>query len=230
MKLEMLARHRLLNKQVHVPAVTAAHLNAAAVSNTAIAPSSSLLPPLSSRRSAGARRVATAAAASVALPPPQCRFSRRRSATPPPGIVSHTCRDMCVLCLIVCSSILIARELKNSFPVFPAADCQSRTFGHSKPAGAIYYTRERKSGFRQTKISSFCGWGCRELGCSGRFLTPTDRSRAQKGPNFFRRRWRRITAVQRRLKPLTSNQHSSFPTGKNLFLLSMPQKKSDIPV
>ena len=104
-----------LNKQVHVPAVTVAHLNAAAVSNTAIAPSSSLLPPLSSRRSAGARRVATAAAASVALPPPQCRFSRRRSATPPPGIVSHTCRDMCVLCLIVCSSILIARELKKQF-------------------------------------------------------------------------------------------------------------------
>jgi len=58
-------------------------LNAAAVSNTAIAPSSSLLPPLSSRRSAGARRVATvaraAAAAAVALPSPQCHFCRRGS-------------------------------------------------------------------------------------------------------------------------------------------------------
>ena len=72
MKLEMLARHRLLNKQVHVPAVTVAHLNAAAVSNTAIAPSSSLLPPLSSRRSAGARRVATAARVQPPPPPSRC--------------------------------------------------------------------------------------------------------------------------------------------------------------
>ena len=36
------------------------------------------------------------------------------------------------------------------------------------------------------------------------------------------------TAVKRRLKTLTSNQHFSFPTGKNLFLLSMPQKKRDL--
>ena len=100
---------------------------------------------------------------------------------------------------------------------------------------AIYYTRERKSGFRQTKISSFGGWGCRELGCSGRFLTPTDRSRAQKGPNFFRRRWRRITAVQRRLKPLTPDERFSFPTAKNpcsLLLLGpfvdVPKKKRDL--
>ena len=33
---------------------------------------------------------------------------------------------------------------------------------------------------------------------------------------------------QRRLKPLTSDQHTSFPTAKKLFLLSMPQKKRDI--
>ena len=101
MKLEMLARHRLLNKQVHVPAVTAAHLNAAAVSNTAIAPSSSLLPPLSSRRSAGARRVATAAraAAAVALSPTQCHFCRRGSAALPPGIRTRVRSEnyLCVL-------------------------------------------------------------------------------------------------------------------------------------
>lgn len=103
MKLEMLARHRLLNKQVHVPAVTVAHLNAAAVSNTAIAPSSSLLPPLSSRRSAGARRVATAAraaaAAAVALSPTQCHFCRRGSAALPPGIRTRVRSEnyLCVL-------------------------------------------------------------------------------------------------------------------------------------
>ena len=103
MKLEMLARHRLLNKQVHVPAVTAAHLNAAAVSNTAIAPKSSLLPPLSSRRSAGARRVATAAraaaAAAVALSPTQCHFCRRGSAALPPGIRTRVRSENCLCAL-----------------------------------------------------------------------------------------------------------------------------------
>ena len=108
----MLARHRLLNKQVHVPAVTAAHLNAAAVSNTAIAPSSSLLPPLSSRRSAGARRVATAAraaaAAAGALSPTQCHFCRRGSAALPPGIRTRVRSENC-LC-DVCSSIHLSRS------------------------------------------------------------------------------------------------------------------------
>ena len=125
MKLEMLARHRLLNKQVHVPAVTAAHLNAAAVSNTAIAPSSSLLPPLSSRRSAGARRVATAAraAAAVALSPTQCHFCRRGSAALPPGIRTRVRSENC-LCVLRAHSSLA--QAKFSFPV---ADCQSRAFG-----------------------------------------------------------------------------------------------------
>ena len=136
MKLEMLARHRLLNKQVHVPAVTAAHLNAAAVSNTAIAPSSSLLPPLSSRRSAGARRVATvaraAAANAVALPSPQCHFCRRGSDAPLPGIRTHVRSENCL-----CVRAFISRELNS---VLPVADCQSRAFGHSKPAGAINIT------------------------------------------------------------------------------------------
>ena len=125
MKLEMLARHRLLNKQVHVPAVTVAHLNAAAVSNTAIAPSSSLLPPLSSRRSAGARRVATAAraAAAVALSPTQCHFCRRGSAALPPGIRTRVRSENC-LCVLRAHSSLA--QAKFSFPV---ADCQSRAFG-----------------------------------------------------------------------------------------------------
>ena len=124
MKLEMLARHRLLNKQVHVPAVTAAHLNAAAVSNTAIAPSSSLLPPLSSRRSAGARRVATAAraAAAVALSPTQCHFCRRGSAALPPGIRTRVRSENC---LVRYEHSSLA-QAKFSFPV---ADCQSRAFG-----------------------------------------------------------------------------------------------------
>ena len=114
-----------LNKQVHVPAVTVAHLNAAAVSNTAIAPSSSLLPPLSSRRSAGARRVATAAraAAAVALSPTQCHFCRRGSAALPPGIRTRVRSENC-LCVLRAHSSLA--QAKFSFPV---ADCQSRAFG-----------------------------------------------------------------------------------------------------
>ena len=118
------------------PAVTVAHLNAAAVSNTAIAPSSSLLPPLSSRRSAGARRVATvaraAAAAAVALPSPQCHFCRRGSDAPLPGIRTHVRSENCL-----CVRAFISRELNS---VLPVADCQSRAFGHSKPAGAINIT------------------------------------------------------------------------------------------
>ena len=114
-----------LNKQVHVPAVTVAHLNAAAVSNTAIAPSSSLLPPLSSRRSAGARRVATAAraAAAVALSPTQCHFCRRGSAALPPGIRTRVRSENC-LCVLRAHSSLA--QAKFSFPV---AECQSRAFG-----------------------------------------------------------------------------------------------------
>ena len=137
MKLEMLARHRLLNKQVHVPAVTVAHLNAAAVSNTAITPSSSLLPMLSRRRSAGARRVATAAraAAAVALSPTQCHFCRRGSAALPPGIRTRVRSENC-LCVLRAHSSLA--QAKFSFPV---ADCQSRALGHFKPAGAIHITR-----------------------------------------------------------------------------------------
>eukprot|EP00964_Phaeocystis_antarctica_P053981 scaffold31711_cov59-Phaeocystis_antarctica.AAC.4 len=95
------------------PAVTVAHLNAAAVSNTAIAPSSSLLPPLSSRRSAGARRVATvaraAAAAAVALPSPQCHFCRRGSDAP--GIRTHV---RWFRKLPLCSSIHLARDKFSS--------------------------------------------------------------------------------------------------------------------
>ena len=107
------------------PAVTVAHLNAAAVSNTAIAPSSSLLPPLSSRRSAGARRVATAAraAAAVALSPTQCHFCRRGSAALPPGIRTRVRSENC-LCVLRAHSSLA--QAKFSFPV---ADCQSRAFG-----------------------------------------------------------------------------------------------------
>ena len=136
-RLEMLARHRLLNKQVHVP--TVAHLNAAAVSNTAIAPSSSLLPPLSSRRSAGARRVATAARARCS------RRRRRRAATAavsllPPrlGCAAAGNSHTCALRKLPCVRAFISRELNS---VFPVADCQSCAFGHSKPAGAIHITR-----------------------------------------------------------------------------------------
>lgn len=122
MKLEMLARHRLLNKQVHVPAVTVAHLNAAAVSNTAIAPSSSLLPPLSSRRSAGARRVATAAraaaAAAVALSPTQCHFCRRGSAALPPGIRTRVRSENWPLCV---TSIHLSRKLNSVFQSLTAS-------------------------------------------------------------------------------------------------------------
>ena len=137
MKLEMLARHRLLNKQVHVPAVTAAHLNAAAVSNTAIAPSSSLLPPLSSRRSAGARRVATAAraAAAVALSPTQCHFCRRGSAALPPGIRTRVRSENWPLYV---TSIHLSRKLNSVFQSLTASPAPS---GHFKPAGAIHTTR-----------------------------------------------------------------------------------------
>ena len=138
MKLEMLARHRLLNKQVHVPAVTVAHLNAAAVSNTAIAPSSSLLPPLSSRRSAGARRVATAAraAAAVALSPTQCHFCRRGSAALPPGIRTRVRSENC-LCVFY-ERIHLSRKLNSVFQSLTASPAPS---GHFKPAGAIHTTR-----------------------------------------------------------------------------------------
>ena len=123
MKLEVLARHRLLNKQVHVPAVTVAHLNAAAVSNTAITPSSSLhLPMLSSRRSAGARRVATAAraaaAAAVALSPTQCHFCRRGSAALPPGIRTRVRSENWPLCV---TSIHLSRKLNSVFQSLTAS-------------------------------------------------------------------------------------------------------------
>ena len=138
MKLEMLARHRLLNKQVHVPAVTAAHLNAAAVSNTAIAPSSSLLPPLSSRRSAGARRVATAARAAaavtravtdaVSLLPPRLGLRYRRA-------FAHVCVQKTAF---VCyERIHLSRKLNSVFQSLTASPAPS---GHFKPAGAIHTT------------------------------------------------------------------------------------------
>ena len=52
--------------------------------------------------------------------------------------------------------------------------------------------------------------------------------RAKKCPPNFSAPLAPNYCSQRRLKPLTSDQHTSFPTAKNLFLLSMPQKKRDL--
>ena len=108
-------------------------LNAAAVSNTAIAPSSSLLPPLSSRRSA----VLPQSPVQPQPPPSRCH---RRSVTSAAaarmrrcsGIRTHVRSENCL-----CVRAFISRELNS---VLPVADCQSRAFGHSKPAGAINIT------------------------------------------------------------------------------------------
>ena len=142
MKLEVLARHRLLNQQVHVPAVTVAHLNAAAVSNTAITPSSSLLPinalePPQRRRPTcchsrpcSRRRRRRAVTDAVSLLPPRLGCAAAGH--------SHTCafRKLAFVCYEH-SSLGLAKA-KFSFPV---ADCQSRALGHFKPAGAIHITR-----------------------------------------------------------------------------------------
>ena len=113
-RLEMLARHRLLNKQVHVP--TVAHLNAAAVSNTAIAPSSSLLasatalePPQRRRptcchsRPCSRRRRRRAAIAAVSLLPPRLGCAAAGH--------SHTCAFRK---LPLCSSIHLGRAKFSS--------------------------------------------------------------------------------------------------------------------
>ena len=127
MKLEMLARHRLLNKQVHVPAVTAAHLNAAAVSNTAIAPSSSLLPPLSSRRSAVLPQ-------SPVQPQPTPSRCHRRSVTSAAAARLRCRRAFAHVCVqktaFVCYNerIHLSRKLNSVFQSL-TRDCQSRAFG-----------------------------------------------------------------------------------------------------
>ena len=113
-RLEMLARHRLLNKQVHVPAVTVAHLNAAAVSNrrhrpiivasaTALEPPQRRRPTCCHSRPCSRRRRRRAVTAAVSLLPPRLGCAAAGH--------SHTCAFRK---LPLCSSIHLV-QAKLSF-------------------------------------------------------------------------------------------------------------------
>ena len=85
---------------------------------------------------------------------------------------SHTCAFRK---LPLCSSYRAFISLAQAKFSFPVADCQSRAFGHFKPAGTIHIKHARVKIPTSSGInSSFFGWlGCRRIAVH--FLIETDR-------------------------------------------------------
>ena len=119
----------------------------------------------------------------------------------------------------------LSRKLNSVFQSLTASPAPS---GHFKPAGAIHTTRASENPdivSSQTEIAHLVVVGCRELQC--RFSHETG-PQSKKRPQFFPVPLAPNYCNQSRLKPLTSDQHSSFPIAKTFSCVSMPQKKRDV--